>query len=160
MSTLVKIVVESGVDGRIVHTHGGSGFHPAHRMHNDSRGVGAESHAAERADVPSNAGVLNTEALKAAYAACLQGIEQEPWATFWTQKKAAIRGGRNITRTLAAAPVESSADKLARLLAEVAALQAADAESAKLADAFMGQVSLPAVNVRTGVSAVPVSKAS
>lgn len=93
MSTEVKIVRESGIDGRILHRHGDSAWHPSHREHSGARGPQADAHTVNDAANPTNAkDVLKNADLRKAYADSLKGVEQPAFAAKWEQRKAAMRG--------------------------------------------------------------------
>lgn len=115
MTTEVKIVRENGLDGRILHRHGGSDFHPSHREHSGSRGgegMTPTSHAENDAANPVNGkAVLTTAAMRKEYADSLKGIEQAAFAAKWEIRKAAMRGARKAT-----ANVPSKADAIAESL--------------------------------------------
>jgi hypothetical protein len=96
MPTLVKLVRDFGLDGRLVHQHGDSYWHPAHRKHTgrvNGRGYASNSHTANDAANPLNAvSVLTTDALRQAYSDCLESIEQPEFAAKWEEYKAKRRG--------------------------------------------------------------------
>lgn len=95
MATVVKIVRESGVDGRIVHKHGESDWHPAHRVHTGGRSYDPNSHTVHDAANPTNAkDVLKTAELRKAYADALKGIEQPVFAAIWEATKLAAKAKR------------------------------------------------------------------
>lgn len=110
MSTLVKIVRESGIDGRILHAHGGSDFHPAHRKHSGARGPAADAHEREEAAKPTNAkAVLVTAELRTDYANALKGVEQAPWAAVWAATKASRKLPAPVTPEVDGTPVGDGA---------------------------------------------------
>lgn len=98
MSTIVKIVKDFGLDGRLAHKHGDSDWHPAHREHkggDGTRAYDANSHEVHDAKNPTNAKeVLTNAELRKAYADCLQGIEQPEFAKKWEERKLAMKAKR------------------------------------------------------------------
>lgn len=93
MATEVKIIRESGIEGRIVHRHDGGAWHPAHRSHSGARGPEANAHVDHAASEPVNLkAVLKTADQRKAYANALKGIEQPEFAAVWEARKAKLRG--------------------------------------------------------------------
>jgi hypothetical protein len=95
MATTVKVVRDFGIDGRLVHKHGESGWHPAHRTHKgngETRFYDENSHEAHDAKTPTNAKeVLTNPELRQAYTKCLEGVEQPEFAEVWEAKKAEMK---------------------------------------------------------------------
>ena len=83
--TEVRVVTRYGVNGLLLHRHGGSGWHPVENIHQGDREGSHEAYKADEAVWPEDAAI--TAEMRKVYAAALGGEHQEPFYGLYKEER-------------------------------------------------------------------------